>query len=45
MPKALKQTALEAEAALAAYLAQANLWPDDARTIDNALDIIRKDAR
>lgn len=45
MPKNLKQAALEAEAALAAYRAQASLYPDEERTIDAALDIVRKDAR
>lgn len=45
MPKTLKQVALEAEAALAAYAAQASLYNSDERTIDAALDIIRKDAR
>lgn len=46
MPKTpLQQAALEAEAALAAYRAQASLYASDERTIDAALDILRKDAR
>lgn len=46
MPKtALKQAALEAEAALANYAAHVHLYDSEQRTIDAALDIIRKDAR
>lgn len=45
MPKTtLKQAALEAEAALANYRAQASLYPDEERTLDAALNIVRKDA-
>lgn len=45
MPKNLKQAALEAEAALANYAAQARLYDSEQRTIDAALDIVRRDAR
>lgn len=46
MPKTpLKQAALEAEAALATYRAQASLYAEEERTIDAALNLVRWDAR